>query len=179
MGGDYWTWHPWKSLSIMGFLHWNKWWWQHKLIFTSCVSSLFGTMVTGQRSDFHPKPAFCSAHESTYWYWTNLTRMDFCRHLLGFQHTDGEQEEPGDDCISSSLRAEDAGLCFDLLEGPRCRDVNGRKLSRNSNVCLFQVLVVSKYWAPWRVSDHLSTSQSLTLPFACPLCDVEWWMQLA
>ena len=178
MGGDG-TWHSWKSLSIMGFLHWNKWWWQHKLIFTSCVSSLFGTTVTGQRSDFHPKPAFCSAHESTYWYWTNLTRMDFCRHLLGFQHTDGEQEEPGDDCISSSLRAEDAGLCFDLLEGPRCRDVNGRKLSRNSNVCLFQVLVVSNYWAPWGVSDHLSTSQSLTLPFACPLCDVEWWMQLA
>ena len=74
--------------------------------------------------------------------------MGFCRHLLGFQYTDGEQEEPRDGCTSSSLRTEDADLCFDPLEGPRYRDVNGRKLSRNSNVCLFQVLVVSKYWAP-------------------------------
>ena len=168
MGGD----APGRPFRIMGFLCWNKWWWWHKLIFTSCVSSLSGTVVTGQRSDFHPKPSFCSAYESTSWYRTNLTRMDFCRHLLGFQHTGGEEEEPRDDCISGSLRAEDADLCFDLLEGPRCGDGNGRGWAGT------QMCVGSKDWAPWGVSDHLSTNRSLTLPFACPLCDVEWWMQL-
>ena len=99
--------------------------------------------VYNQKGKFLPSSSFCFP-----WCFLSSLLFRFFPYLLGFQHTDGEQEEPGDDCISSSLRAEDAGLCFDLLEGPRCRDVNGRKLSRNSNVCLFQVLVVSKYWAP-------------------------------
>lgn len=104
------------------------------------MSGLFGTVVTGQRSDFHLKPSFCSAYESTSWYGTSLARMDFCRHLLGFQHTGGEQEEPRDDGTSSSLCAEGADLWLDLLEGPRCRDGNGKRLSRNSDVCRFQGL---------------------------------------